>query len=321
MSDSGPPVRIVIPDEEEGERLDRFLADRCDALSRNRIQKLIEEGSVRVGGEPRRASYRVRAGDRVDITIPSPRGIDLLPEEIPLTVPYEDGDLLVVDKAAGMIVHPAPGCRNGTLVNALLHRCRDLSGINGALRPGIVHRLDRDTTGLMVVAKNDRAHRHLAAQIEARTLSRGYTAIVWGDPGAGRIEAPIARNPRDRVKMAVREEGRRAVTHFRTCEKFALLSLIRVELETGRTHQIRVHLQHTGHPVFGDPSYGGRSRLRGIAPEHRSAARQALELIGRQALHASRLSFEHPSTGKTATFSSPLPGDMERVLERLRRPA
>ncbi len=321
MSHPGAQVRVVITDEEEGERLDRFLAERCGSLSRSRIQTLIDEGVVRVGGEPRRASYRVKAGDRVDMTIPAPGRLDLLPEEIPLSVPYEDEDLLVVDKAAGMTVHPAPGCRTGTLVNALLHRCQDLSGINGALRPGIVHRLDRDTTGLMVVAKNDRAHRHLAAQLEARTLSRVYTAVVWGDPGAGRIEAAIARNPRDRVKMAVRDKGRRAVTHFRTCERFAFLSLIRVELETGRTHQIRVHMQHAGHPVFGDPVYGGRSRLRGIAAEHRSLARQALELIGRQGLHASRLVFEHPSTGKTAGFSSPLSEDMERVLELLRRQA
>ena len=319
MSEPGASVRVVVPDEEEGERLDRFLADRCSSLSRSRIQTLIGEGVVRVGGKPRRASYRVRAADRVDMTIPAPGSLDLLPEEIPLSVAYEDDDLLVVDKAAGMTVHPAPGCRTGTLVNALLHRCRGLSGINGALRPGIVHRLDRDTTGLMVVAKNDRAHRHLAAQLEARTVSRVYAAIVWGDPGAGRIEAAIARNPRDRVRMAVREDGRRAVTRFRTCEQLAFLSLLRVELETGRTHQIRVHMEHAGHPVFGDPAYGGRSRRRGIAPGHRGAARQALDLIGRQALHASSLAFEHPSTGKAASFCSPLPEDMGRVLELLRR--
>ena len=215
MSEPGASFRVVIPDEEEGERLDRFLAGRCGSLSRSRIQTLIGDGAVRVGGQTAASQLQGQGGRprRHDDSRPRP-GSTSFPKTIPLSVAYEDDDLLVVDKAAGMTVHPAPGCRTGTLVNALLHRCRDLSGINGALRPGIVHRLDRDTTGLMVVAKNDRAHRHLAAQLEARTLSRVYAAVVWGDPGAGRIEAAIARNPRDRLQMAVREDGRRAVTRF-----------------------------------------------------------------------------------------------------------
>ena len=319
MSNSGAPLlQVVITEEDAGDRLDRFLARYCDSLSRSRIQSLIEIGSVQVGGSHPRASYRVKNGDHIDINIPEPTKLDITPENIPLTVPYEDNDLLIIDKGPGMTVHPAPGNWSGTLVNALLHRCDDLSGINGILRPGIVHRLDRDTTGLMIVAKTDVAHRHLAAQLEARTVKRTYSAIVWGHPDEGRIEAPLGRHTKDRMKMTVREDGRHAITHFLTHENFQFLSLLEIKLETGRTHQIRVHMQHHGHPVFGDKLYGGRTRSRGIAPNHRKFAEDLLALIQRQALHAIRLEFEHPRTGKIMAFEGELANDMTNVLNQLR---
>ena len=227
----------------------------------------------------------------------------------------------MLDKAAGMTVHPAPGSWQGTLVNALLHHCRDLSGINGVLRPGIVHRLDRNTTGLLIVAKNDAAHRGLAAQLEAHCIERRYAALVWGQlqEEEGRIDAPIGRHPRDRKLMAVVEDGRAAVTRFAVVEHFQFLSLLDLRLETGRTHQIRVHLQHCGHPVFGDPAYGGRNRVHGIRPEYRLQADHHLGLIDRQALHARRLRFTHPTAGRPMEFEAELPADLARLIAAARQ--
>jgi 23S rRNA pseudouridine1911/1915/1917 synthase len=306
---------LHVSPEASAQRLDVYLQGQVSGTSRSRIQQLIREGAVTVNDRPRRASYAVRSGDQVALEIPAPRAMALEPEAIPLDIRYEDDALLVVNKPAGMVVHPAPGSWSGTLVHALLHHCTDLSGINGVLRPGIVHRLDKDTTGLLVVAKSDAAHRGLAAQLEARLLRRRYLALVWGDlPAAGKVDAPIARSPRDRKKMAVVEGGRAAITHYTVSEHYPFCSLADIKLETGRTHQIRVHLQHVGHPVFGDPTYGGRNRVAGIRPEYRLQAGQMLALIPRQALHARMLQFAHPLSGEELTIEAPLPADIDLLL-------
>ena len=313
-------MRFDVTSREKGQRLDLFLTGCCPLLSRRRIQVLIKGGHVLVNGAKMRPSYPVDAGDRIRMDPPPPERLSVEPENIPLVILYQDDDLLVLDKGAGMAVHPAPGSWEGTLVNALLYHCRGLSGINGWLRPGIVHRLDKDTTGLMVVAKNDEAHRGLAAQLASHSIQRSYTALVWGNPqrDRGRIDAPIGRNPRDRKKMAVVEGGRAAATRFQVEERFAFLCLLDLRLETGRTHQIRVHLQHEGHPVFGDPLYGGVNRIRGIKGEFRRRARELQELIHRQALHARSLRFEHPRSRAPMQFTAELPADFSRLLEALR---
>ena len=324
---TGAPVRgggvrsFGIQEEEEGERLDRFVPRVLEELSRSRVQGLVAEGAVLVNDAAKRPGYRLRIGDRVTVEVPEPVELAALPEDLPLSVMYEDADLLVVDKPAGMAVHPAPGSPAGTLVNALLHHCRDLSGINGVLRPGIVHRLDRGTTGLLMVAKNDAAHRGLAAQLEERSVERGYTALVWGSPPEeGVVDAPLDRSPADRKRMAVVEGGRRAVTRFRRLRELGLFSLLELRLETGRTHQIRVHMQHLGYPVFGDPVYGGRTRVRGIDPRHRPLAGRLLQGLDRQALHAASLGFMHPLSGEELRFESPMPEDMERTLQGASEP-
>ena len=272
-------------------------------------------------GKAVRPSHKVRPGDRIALLLPDPSPSDMLPEPLPIDILFEDAHLLVVNKPAGMAVHPAAGLRSGTLVNALLYHCDRLSGINGVLRPGIVHRLDKDTSGLLVAAKDDGAHRGLSAQLQARTVERVYAVFVWGHPGTeeGRIEAPIGRDPGDRKRMAVTERGSRAAaTRFSVAARFGFLSQLDVRLETGRTHQIRVHLAHAGHPVFGDPTYGGREQhVSGIAPAFRAEARRLLGLISRQALHAQTLGFVHPVTGERLRFTSALPEDMRRLEEAL----
>ena len=316
-------LQIRVAEEDEGERLDRFLVHRCPQFSRNRLQSLIREGAITVNDGPSRASYRVSGGDAIRLEVPAavpPFAVE--PEDIPLDIRFEDAHVLVVNKRAGMVVHPAPGSWNGTLVNALLHHCRDLSGINGVLRPGIVHRLDRDTTGLLVVAKSDESHRSLAAQLEERSLQRHYTALAWGQPEEnGQIDQPLARHQRDRKKMAVAGGGRAALTAYSSLERFSFATLLDVRLHTGRTHQIRVHLQHIGHPVFGDPVYGGREgHTRGIKPEQRALARALLRQIDRQALHARSLSFRHPVSAAVIECEAPLPADMEGLMRVLRDP-
>ena len=310
----------LVVDVEAPERLDLFLRPRCPELSRSRIQTLIKSGAIRVNGAQTRPAYLVQPGDEIAVELPEPEPLAAFPESLPLSIAYEDDDLLVVNKAAGMTVHPAPGATEGTLVNALLHHCRDLSGINGTLRPGIVHRLDKETSGLLVVAKRDTAHRALAARLQAHQVERHYLALVWGvlREESGRIEAPIGRHPKNRKKMAVVEDGRDAATNFSVIERCPFATWVECQLETGRTHQIRVHLAHIGHPVFGDPVYGGRDQARGIRPEYRRQANWMLSLIKRQALHAKKLCFAHPTTGEMMEFTAPLPEDLRAVLEAAR---
>ena len=316
--------------EEAGARLDRTLASHI-ALSRSRLKLLILAGSVDIGGEPvRDPGYRLTAGDEIRIDIPVAEPAEPQGEAIPLTVVFEDADLIIIDKPAGLVVHPAAGNWTGTLVNALIAHCGDsLSGIGGVRRPGIVHRLDKDTTGLLVVAKNDRAHRGLAAQFADHgrngPLTRGYLAFAWGVPDRpkGTIEAPIDRHQRARDKMTVHASGRPAVTHWEVLERYpgtggvTVASLLRLKLETGRTHQIRVHMSHAGHPLLGDAVYGPgfKTKVSLLFP----AARAAFEGLGRQALHAYLLGFEHPVTGEFLEFRAELPGDLARLRNALAR--
>ena len=314
-------AHFTVAPEEEGARLDLFLTGKEPGLSRAQIQRAVAEGRVTVNGRPARAGRRVKAGDALALCIPAPRPSEVLPEEILLQILYEDPFILVVDKPAGMVVHPAAGHQGGTLVNALLHYCRDLSGIGGVLRPGIVHRLDKETSGLLVVAKSDEAHRALAGQLKRHEVAKTYQAIVYGDPktDGGRIEAPVGRHPTDRKKMSTKSRrGKGAVTVWRVRERFGVASLLEVDIETGRTHQIRVHLTELGYPVVGDKVYGGAGRIRTIED---SAVRAGIKALQRQALHAWRLSFAHPVTGEKMRFASPLPEDMAALCAFLRERA
>ena len=310
-------THLKILPQHEGQRLDRYLADQRPELSRSRLQKLIAEGAVCINGKTTRSSYRVVADDSITINIPPPTDSAINPEDIPLDIFFEDDHVLVLDKPAGMIVHPAGRVTSGTLVNALLSHCTHLSGINGVLRPGIVHRLDKDTSGLMVVAKSDAGHRGLAAQLEVRAMDRRYLALIWGsfEADEGRIEAPIGRHPKDRKRMAVSLNGRYAATRWKIKARYDFLSLLSLALETGRTHQIRVHLAHLNRPVFGDPIYGGREeRLSGIAPLFRRRATHLLAQTNRQMLHATQLTFVHPVTKEEMMFEAHPPEDMQKIL-------
>jgi 23S rRNA pseudouridine1911/1915/1917 synthase len=302
--------------------LDRFLAEAQTDLSRSRIQSLIREGRVSVNGAPARAALKVRAGDRVQLELPPPRTVELVPEDIALDVVYEDDDVLVIDKPAGLIVHPGAGVRSGTIVHALLHRDPAIADVGGATRPGIVHRLDKETSGLMVIARTPRAYRALVDAIRERQVSRIYRAIVWGSPAteSGEIGGAIGRDPRNRKRMAVvRKGGKPALTNWRVLERFGPATLIEVRLATGRTHQIRVHFSDRGHPLVGDPLYGGRGKkqLSAREPERRLAA-ALLEGLPRQALHASELAFRHPVTGRALRWTSSVPEDFARSLDLLR---
>lgn len=297
------------------DRLDRFVSERL-AISRTRVQALISQGRVLVDGRPARKSERVEEGSHIAVELPPPAPVEIPAEDLPLRIVYEDEHLLVVDKAAGMVVHPAPGHRTGTLVNALLFHVRDLSGVGGRMRPGIVHRLDRDTSGLLVVAKSDRAHQGLADALRARRIRRLYRAACWGhlEESPMTVEAPIGRDPRDRKRMAVVEGGRRAVTHARVRERWLRADLLDVALQTGRTHQIRVHLAHLGHPVVGDPVYG-TGWERGMGGPDRAWARDLARRTPRQFLHAAELVFDHPSTGERLRLRAPLPDDLTNAVE------
>lgn len=313
MTETGARRRIVV-DAPTG-RLDAYLADRLPGLSRTRIAQLVAEGLVTVNGRVPRKSETPRVGDVVEVEIPPPEPSEILPEALPLDIVFQDRDLAVVNKAAGMVTHPAPGHRSGTLVNALLHNLSDLSGIGGVLRPGIVHRLDRDTSGLLIVAKHDRAHRRLAAQLKRREIRRIYLACCWGHvQDRQTIDAPLGRSPGNRKRMAVVEGGRRAVTHFERLERWRAADLLRVHLETGRTHQIRVHLASIGHPVVGDATYGA-GWARGISGPDRAWAQELARRLPRQFLHAAELEFRHPRTGEQMHLAAPLPADLARVAE------
>jgi len=283
-----------------------FLAGRVPDLSRSRVQRLIADGRATVDGRPAKANHRVQPGERVELAVPAPEPAAAAPEAIPLDVVYEDAEVVVVNKPRGMVVHPAVGNWRGTLVNALLARCGDLPGVGGEARPGIVHRLDKDTSGVMVAAKTDRAHASLARQIRDRTAGRKYLALVHGNVAADRglIDAPLGRHRTDRKKMAVDpERGREARTEFTVRERFAGFTLVECRLQTGRTHQIRVHMAYIGHPVVGDPKYGPK---------------KAPFAIAGQALHAAELAFRHPASGEELAFTAPLPPDMAAILAKLR---
>lgn len=293
--------------EDAGQRIDVFLADNMEALSRSGIQKLLEQGHIRLNGGNVKANYRLREKDVMDIEIPEAKETEILPENIPLDILYEDEAVIVVNKPQGMVVHPAPGHYTGTLVNALLFHCGDgLSGINGEKRPGIVHRIDKDTSGVLMAAKTNAAHQFLAEQLAQHSITRKYNAIVFNgfSEDAGTVDKPIGRSPQERKKMAITEKGgRRAVTHYKVLERLEKFTLIEAQLETGRTHQIRVHMASIGHPLLGDLVYGPK--------------KQPFSLAG-QTLHARVLGFQHPLTGKYMEFEAPLPPYFETLLERLR---
>ena len=317
----GRRICFTVAPEQSGLRLDLFLTGREIGLSRTQIQRAVAEGRVRVNGSPVRSGRKLKTGDEVSIILPDAEPSGGLPEAIPLTILYEDSSLLVIDKPAGMVVHPAAGHSGGTLVNALMHHCRDLSGIGGVLRPGIVHRLDKETSGLIVVAKTDEAHRGLAGQFTRHEVKKTYLALVYGEPqtDGGRIEAAVGRHPTDRKKMSTQSRrGRSAVTVWRVRERFGVAALLEVDIETGRTHQIRVHLTDLGYPVVGDRVYGGAGRIRTVGDP---TARARMKAQSRQALHAWRISFTHPVTGEQMRFSSPLPEDMAGLCAFLRERA
>ncbi len=313
------PLTLIVTSEEAGTRLDAYLAAATAdtmALTRSAAVRLIEEGQVLRNGKTPNKKDKVAAGDEITLTLPEPQADEAVPQNIPLDILYEDEDILVVNKPSGMVVHPAAGNPDGTLVNAILYHCGEsLSGIGGVIRPGIVHRIDKDTSGLLVVAKNDAAHLSLADQLKVHRVRRVYHAIAIGNPreDSGTVDAPIGRHPTDRKKMAVlrgSEQAREAVTHWRVLERFAGLCHLECQLETGRTHQIRVHMASLGHPLLGDPVYGGLN--------HRFCAAHPALLHG-QCLHAAELELIHPRTGEEMHFSCSLPADMERILTLLRR--
>ena len=305
--------RIEVGTEHDGERLDAFLAAAIPERSRSQIQRLIKDGCVTGPANALRASTPVRAGQAFEIDLPAPIEATATPEDLPLTVLYEDSDIVIIDKPAGMVVHPAAGHSSGTLVNALLHHVDDLSGVGGELRPGIVHRLDRGTSGVMIAAKNDAAHRELARQFHDREVEKEYIALVWGIVQQGRrIDAAIGRDPNDRQKMSTRaRRARSAVTRVTKAEHLRGVSLLHVAIATGRTHQIRVHLSAIGHPIVGDPTYGGVHRR--VSNDVR-----AVQRLERPFLHAARIVFAHPTEGRRMEFSAPLPADLQAVLDDIR---
>ena len=309
-------VSLFVSESDAGKRLDVLLSEQTE-LSRSAVATLAEQGAVTVDGKPATKNLKVKAGSQIALFLPEPTPCEASPQDIPLSVVYEDGDLLVIDKPSGMVVHPAPGNPDGTLVNALLAHCKDsLSGIGGKLRPGIVHRIDKDTSGLLVVAKNDRTHAALSAALSTHSIARVYHALVRGgfSRDEGTVDLPIGRHPKDRKKMAVIRDGtaREAVTHYRVLERFGGVTHLELRLETGRTHQIRVHMSHLGHPLLGDPVYGGTP-----TPFEKRHA----HLLHGQALHAAELSFVHPTTGEAMHFETPLPEEFERLLTILRTDA
>jgi len=311
--------QVIVTAHQRPERLDSFVTRQIEHLSRSRVHQLLTAGLIVVNGSVEAKSYQIKPHDIIDITLPVPAKVNMEAEDIPIDVVYEDEDLLVINKPAGMVVHPAYSNWTGTLVNALLHHVTDLSGINGELRPGIVHRIDKDTSGLLLVTKHDQAHRFAANLFRSHKIDREYWALVWGKfkKQKGTIDAPIGRSAKDRKKFAVIKNGKQAVTHYEVLEERAPLSLVKLRLETGRTHQIRVHLAHLGHPVFGDAVYGGdNENIAGGEKRKRQHARMLLELMPRQALHAKTLGFMHPTKKKIIRLDSEIPDDMAAVWKR-----
>jgi 23S rRNA pseudouridine1911/1915/1917 synthase len=307
----------MVTDSGDGLRLDRALGHLFPTYSRSFLANLVIGGHVRVDGAPaKKVSQRVERGQRVTIDVPEAAPSTIASQDLPLTVLHEDADIVVIDKPAGLVVHPAAGHADQTLVNALLFHVKDLSGVGGEIRPGIVHRLDKDTSGVMIVAKHDDAHRKLTASWNTDRVRKEYLALVYGTPATerGTVDAPIGRDPRDRKKMAVVADGRNAITDYEVAERLRYASLVRCRLRTGRTHQIRVHMKHLGHPIVGDPLYSG-PQWRGI-PDKR--VQKVLSSLGRQMLHAARITFEHPGTGAVVVVEAPLPPDFRAVLDVLR---
>ncbi|KOS69555.1 pseudouridine synthase [Lysinibacillus contaminans] len=297
-------VTYIMEEQQQGERIDKAVSSVQTEWSRTQIGNWTTEGIVKVNGEIVKAKYKVKAGDVVEITVPEAEPLDVIAENLDLDIVYEDADVLVVNKPKGMVVHPAPGHLTGTLVNGLMYHCKDLSGINGILRPGIVHRIDKDTSGLLMVAKNDVAHVSLVDQLVKKTVTRKYTALVHGHIAhdKGTIEAPIGRDQKDRQKQAVVDNGKHAVTHFQVIERFGDYTLVECRLETGRTHQIRVHMKYIGFPLVGDPKYGPKKTID----------------FGGQVLHAGVLGFVHPVSGEYLEFEAPLPADFVQLVDELR---
>ena len=301
------PILLKAAEESKNQRLDAFLASSLDELTRSQATRLIESGAVTVNGKAASKSYKLTGGEDIAVTLPAPEPVEAVAQDIPLDVVYEDADVIVVNKPSGMVVHPAPGHADGTLVNALLHHCAgSLSGVGGALRPGIVHRIDRDTSGLIIAAKNDAAHRFLSAQLADHTLARTYECIVVGTlrEDSGTVDAPIARHPMDRKRMAVVQGGRPAVTHWEVIARYPGFTHVRCRLETGRTHQIRVHMAYLGHPILGDTVYGAKKEVAGLTG---------------QCLHAVGLRFLHPRTHEAVELSCPLPEEFTRMLQKIAR--
>lgn len=298
-------VNIAVSEEQTSERLDKFLSTTEPEWSRTQVQQWVKDGLIEVNGKQVKANYKVQPGDQIKVEIPDPEVLDIEAEPMDLDIYYEDADVLVVNKPRGMVVHPAPGHVSGTLVNGLMAHCTDLSGINGVMRPGIVHRIDKDTSGLLMVAKNDMAHESLVNQLVAKTVTRKYTAVVHGiiQHDTGTIDAPIGRDKKDRQSMTVtKESAKQAVTHFDVIERFEDFTVVECRLETGRTHQIRVHMKYIGYPLAGDPKYGPR---------------KTVDFNG-QLLHAGVLGFDHPRTGEYIEFTAPIPADMQAFIDSLR---
>ncbi|HUR81180.1 MAG TPA: RluA family pseudouridine synthase [Thermoanaerobaculia bacterium] len=307
----------MVTESENGLRLDRALGDLFPSYSRNFLANLVTAGRVCIDGTPaKKVSQRVETGQRVVIEVPPAAPAGIASQDLPLAVIYEDADVVVVDKPAGLVVHPAAGHADSTLVNALLFHVKDLSGVGGEIRPGIVHRLDKDTSGVMVIAKHDEAHRKLTANWNSERVRKEYVALVYGTPASdrGTVEAAIGRDPRDRKRMAVISGGRNAITDYEVAERLRYASLLRCRLRTGRTHQIRVHMKHLGHPIVGDPLYSG-PQWRGI-PDKK--IQKVLSSLERQMLHAAKITFEHPRTGATVSYEAPVPEDFRAVLATLR---
>ena len=319
MTADNPPSRLFTVDRSQsGQRLDVFLVQNDQYLSRSRIKRAIENGEVLVNGLTPKPSQRLKEGNLIRLNLQPAKEALALPQEIPLNIIYEDAAIIVVNKEAGMVVHPAPGNYDHTLVNALLFHCHDLSGIGGVLRPGIVHRLDKGTSGLIVAAKSDAAHHSLAAQFKNHEVEKTYLALVWGDMKGdrGEIILPVGRHPGDRKKMSTKSKrGREAITYWKVKERYGLATLLEVEIKTGRTHQIRVHLSDRGYPVVGDAVYGNASKIRSITD---AVLKAQFKVLNRQALHAARLSFTHPQSGEKVVFEAAMPEDMASLCAQLK---